>query len=199
MDLLQEFPFFCRIMETERGVVKDIAVLKNEIAMMTSREKDREDKIAVLEKQIQVLSSIEKDTAQNVSSEADKTETAVMKPDDLKNVILQQQKKYIGPTGMTDDELKKFINDRIAEKISNELLSDIGFINIVISIKELTDEEKNNLLTACEKIERLTVAQAGENAGGITEAGQKAERMIAEEIVKTARLLLTKPVEEIKK
>lgn len=159
-------------------------------------------KIAKLESQIETLNRVGQ-----VQTQPDNQSRPEVKPDELVKLIKEQQATYVKESWgtydyqcFTDNDLNNFINSRIPERIANNLRSDNHFIDIVLSIKRMPPSEWQELKKVSLNTYKPTWGQLGSiSREGQTEAGQKAEKMIAKAIVDLASELLNRPEEEIRR
>ena len=93
----------------------------------------------------------------------------------------------------TDADLNVFIKNNKPEAIAEQVARTREFIEVVMSIKHLSQNESENLLNSSTKPLRQTWAQIGMiSREGQTEAGQQAEIIIAQAIVQKTKTLLNK-------
>jgi hypothetical protein len=91
----------------------------------------------------------------------------------------------------TDADLEQFVDAQRPSQIAEEYRADKSFLAIVIALQKLTPEERQAILTAAKKPLRPTWGELGRvSREGQTEAGRKAEILIAEAIVSQAQELL---------
>lgn len=130
-----------------------------------------------------------------------------VKPEELITIIKIQQKKYVKESWgthayqcFTDDDLKKFEDDKVPIKIVEKLKTDNKFIDIVLAIKDMTPSDWQDLKERSLSTYKRTWTELGKvDREGQTEAGQKAEKMIAEAIVDLVIEFIKKSREEIKR
>ena len=128
-------------------------------------------------------------------------------PKKLLEIIRQQQlnnvKESYGEWAyqcFTDDDLNRFVEKKIPSEIANQLKQNNQFLEVILAIKKLQPSKSQKLLDKCLKISRPTWAELGKiSREGQTEAGQKAEKMIAKSIVDLVKELYKLPDDEIKK
>jgi hypothetical protein len=122
------------------------------------------------------------------------TPEAVAARDGLAKITQKQQKANVRESFgelahecFTWDDLNKFVRAKTAEQIARRLQGDADFIRIVTALRALSPTERSVVLEACRKPFRPTWAQLGRiSSAGTTVAGQMAEQMIADAIVKMA-------------
>jgi len=118
-----------------------------------------------------------------------------VKPDKLIEIIKEQQEKNVklsyneaASQNFSDLDLANFIREKKTAKIAEELKRDNEFLDTVIAIKAMLPSERQRLLERALTMYKPTWAQLGRIApAGQTEAGQKAEKMIAETVVNLVR------------
>jgi hypothetical protein len=128
-------------------------------------------------------------------------------PEDLIKIIKDQQASYVkeswGTEGyqcFTDVDYNNFINSKIPEKVLINLKKDNKFIDVVLAIKQMPSSKWQELKELCLKTYKPTWAEQGSiSRSGQTDAGQKAEKMIAQTVVKLVVELLNKTDDDIKK
>lgn len=116
-------------------------------------------------------------------------------PQQLIEYVKGKQKQYVRESYgemahqcFTDDDLDRFIHKRVVDRITQEIDNDPVFDDIVLAVKNLSEYEQAALLDSASKTYKPTWAQMGSiNIAGQTEAGQKAEKMIAEAICNLVR------------
>jgi len=168
-------------------------------------------KIAKLEEQVRTL----RETIQLKSNIKESSliipkkhqEEPKVKPEKLITIIKEQQKKYVRESWdtdayqcFTDEDLEKFEDSGIPRKIVEKLKKNNQFIDVVLAIKEIPPSKWQDLKERSLKTYKPTWAELGKiSREGQTEAGQKAEKTIAEAIVELVVELLKKSKEDIKK
>lgn len=116
---------------------------------------------------------------------------STVKPETLREIIEEQQKKNVRETHgiwahqcFTDDDLNQFIQSGQPAKIARSLKGSKRFIAVVSALKKMPSAQRQKLLSSCRRPLRKTWAQLGRiSPEGQTEAGQQAERLIADAIV----------------
>jgi hypothetical protein len=129
-----------------------------------------------------------------------------VKPDQLIDIIKEQQRIHVKESfgveayqSYTYKDLEKFAQSRTPEIIAQKLKNDSEFIDIVLAIKQMPSAERQKLLELGVNTFKKTWAQTGKiDPAGQTEAGQTAEKMIAESIVNLVKELSKHSVEQIK-
>ena len=126
----------------------------------------------------------------------------------LIGAVLTEQAACVGDSvgiwahqAFTDEDLKEFVADNKVEKISQSLKTSKPFIEIIDGMRSMNAAKQQELLQQAASTYRPTWAERGtdphtssveELKKGQTEAGNTAERMIAEAVVTVARSLLEK-------
>jgi hypothetical protein len=162
-------------------------------------------RIAKLETQIEELNKTENQVVTRGEQKNEQIQSEV-NPKELITIIKDQQASYVkdswGPESyqcFTDVDLDNFNSSKIPEKISYNLKKDAKFIDLVLAIKQMPASKWKELKEICLKTYKPTWAeQGGINKNGQTDAGQKAEKKVANTIVKLVVELLEKSVDEIK-
>jgi hypothetical protein len=130
-----------------------------------------------------------------------------VKPEELCPIIERQQRTHVKESfgewaseSFTEDDLRRFQEQDIPRRITNELKRDNTFISVVLAIQALPPNKRQSLLEACTKPLHPTWAQLGKiSPEGQTDAGQKAEIMIATAVVDLVKTLVRLPRSEIEK
>ncbi len=130
-----------------------------------------------------------------------------LNPEELVNIIKEQQKSYVKESrgessseSFTIEDLAQFDKSKTLATIINQLKRDNRFIDIVLSVKQMKPSKRQELLLRCSQIARPTWKQLGKiSPDGQTEAGQKAEKQIASAIVDLVKNLIRQSDEDIKK
>ncbi len=156
-------------------------------------------KIAKLENQIETLNKVSP-----VQSQSENPDRPEVNPDELVNLIKEQQSIYVRESRneydcFTDNDLNNFITSRITTTIVNNLKRDNHFIDIVLAIKKMPLSEWQKLKTVSLNTYKPTWGQQRViNSNGQTEGGQRAEKMIATAIVNFVIELLNKSEKDIR-
>jgi hypothetical protein len=145
-------------------------------------------------------------TLEQLRQDSSVTELGDARPEKLADIIREQQKAHIktstGETAwqaFTDDDLKKFIDDRVAEQVAEDLKHDDLFISVVVTVKQMPPAQRQALLRSCDKLFHPTWAQLGRiGPEGTTEAGQRAEILIANAVVSMVKDLLRLSPEQLR-
>ena len=132
---------------------------------------------------------------------------SITKPDKLIEIIKQQQGKNVREShgeeasqNFSESDLANFIKGKKTTKIAEELKRDNEFIDTVFAIKAMPPNERQKLLERASNTYKPTWAELGKiDPHGQTEAGQKAEKMIADTIVNLVKELSNLSDEDIKK
>lgn len=119
-------------------------------------------------------------------------------PDELVSIIHEQQKLHVKESWgelasqcFTDNDLTRFIEAKSAERIATALKRDPRFLDVVLAIRQMEPGKRGALLIAADKPLRPTWAELGGiSRDGQTEAGQKAEQIVASAIVALVRELV---------
>ena len=158
-----------------------------------------EDSIAVLEKRpvaaVQELNS------------SDPAVSAVVRPERLQGVIQAEQKKYVRESYgqeagqcFTQDDLDSFVKENRLLQIVAELRHSNDFLDLAVGIKMLAPSDRQHLLDASRGLSHPTWRELGRiSPQGQTDAGQKAELLIAGAIVAEIERLIQLPDGAIKK
>jgi beta-glucanase (GH16 family) len=125
---------------------------------------------------------------------------SAVQPEDLVGIIKKQQGANVRVSygewagqNFSDLDLERFIRVKMATRIANRLKSDQRFLKVVHAIEKMPENEMKDLLTRCLTISRPTWAELGRiSSRGQTDAGQTAELLIGEAIVKLVRTLIAK-------
>ncbi len=116
-------------------------------------------------------------------------------PQQLLECIQEKQRQYVRESYgemahqcFTDDDLSKFIQRGVTDEIVQSLSRDSAFDDIVIAIKNMPANEQTLFLRKASSTYKPTWADLGRiDRAGQTEAGQRAEMMIAEAICKLVK------------
>jgi hypothetical protein len=104
----------------------------------------------------------------------------------VKRVQREHVRESFGEAGhecFTDDNLEEFQRNRIPETICDRLSINDGFIELVKDITNLEAREKSSILKELRTVYKPTWAEIGRiSPEGQTDAGQEAERQIANAI-----------------
>lgn len=127
-------------------------------------------------------------------------------PNALVSIIQNKQKLHVKESWgelahecFTDNDLKNFISNRTASRISLELKHNPQFLDVVFAIRKMEHSERLALLKSANKPLRDTWAKLGKiTREGQTLAGQKAEQLIAQAIVDLVNTLIKLPEREFK-
>lgn len=128
-------------------------------------------------------------------------------PDTLIQIILREQRdnvreSYAESAGQnfSDVNLQNFKKTGKLAEIIKRLKTDAEFLDVVLAIKRMTPSARQKLLHQGLNTFKPTWQQLGRiDRAGQTDAGQEAERMIAEGIVNLVKELSARSDEEIKK
>lgn len=119
---------------------------------------------------------------------------------ELIEIIKQKQKKYVKESYgeaanqcFTDIDLKKFKKSDKIQIIIDELKNDKRFIAAVSALNNLPPDEQQELLDSAMSTYKPTWAELGEiSRKGQTDAGQEAEKLIAEAVVNLIKKVMHK-------
>jgi hypothetical protein len=127
-------------------------------------------------------------------------------PERLIDIISQLQVEYVRESfGLqsgqcfTDVDFKKFMHEKTPDKIVEGLRSDQDFIAVVNAIRDMNSERRSALLDRARGHYKRTWAELGldprttsanELRRGQTDAGQQAEKLIAEAVVDLVRQMI---------
>lgn len=125
----------------------------------------------------------------------------------LSQIIKKQQKRYVKESCgtldyqcFTEKDLERFKGNRTTTVVTNSLQQDISFWRVILWLKNLPTERKENMFEQAKETYKPTWAELGEvSCKGQTQAGQEAERMIADAVEKLARDLEKRPEQDILK
>jgi hypothetical protein len=158
------------------------------------------EQINQLEKQL----AVSEKSSKPIENSSEYTVTEV-RPSNLEEVIKNQQKSNVKASHsehncFTSKDLEMFKNQKKHNQIVADLMNDNSFIDLIISIKNMTPTERQALLSRCANISKPTWNSLGEiSSKGQTDAGNEAELLIAEAIVAKVKEVSGLPLEEIKK
>lgn len=118
----------------------------------------------------------------------------ISNPDEkLIELIKSYQTRYVKKStgtydyqAFTDNDLIKFYDRKVTDKLERKLSEDGEFLGLVLAIKEITPQEWGKLKNEALLVFKPTFGEAGgvkADGSAQTEAGQEAEREIAETIV----------------
>lgn len=121
-------------------------------------------------------------------------------PTILIKIIKTEQNRYVKESYgeaanqcFTDIDLEVFKKSNVTNKIIKELRKDKQFIKAVSTLKNKSPDEQQKLLDEAMKTYKPTWAELGAiNKNGQTDAGQKAERLIAGAVVNLINEILKK-------
>jgi len=130
-----------------------------------------------------------------------------VRPDKLLEIIKQQQRLHVKESYgelanqcFTENDLRKFVSDRQATQIADELKRSNELLDIVQAVKAMAPTDRQNLLEAGLHTYKPTWEQLGKvDRQGQTVAGQNAEKMIAEAIVNLVKNLSKLSDDDLKK
>ena len=160
------------------------------------------EKLAKMEEKVQHLESSGVDSNSETSKEPSKVNAGK-----LVNIIQDQQRSSVKESCgveayqcFTDSNLNDFIKTNVPTQITEKLKANNEFIEVVLSVQAMRPNDQQKLLSSCQQPLRKTWAQLGRiSCEGQTDAGQRAEVLIASAIVDLIKELIKLPPEEIKK
>ncbi len=126
------------------------------------------------------------------------------KPEQLILIIQEQQSENVRESYgelahqcFTDDDLTRFVQTKTPETITDSLKRDPQFLDVVLAIRVMQPGQRAELLKSVNRPLRPTFGALGRiSREGQTEAGQKAEVMIAGAIVNLVKELVNMPEAE---
>jgi hypothetical protein len=135
-----------------------------------------------------------------------KSPDARPRPDTLMRVIQDEQQKAVKRSygelagqNFSEDNLRSFTTDKVPARVVSELRSDNRFLDLVLAIKCMPPSQRQALLRRARATYKPTWADLGRvDPKGQTEAGQKAEKQIAEAIVGLVESLVALPADSIR-
>jgi hypothetical protein len=118
----------------------------------------------------------------------------------LISVIKQEQSRYVkGSTGLnknecfTDEDLAKFEENNTTMKLKNYLQNSKDFRNLVKNIVDMNQNDRTELFSEARNTYKPTFTEIGKvSSAGQTDAGQKAEKEIANTIVDLTDSLISR-------
>jgi hypothetical protein len=130
-----------------------------------------------------------------------------MRPEALLETVKEQQRRNVRESFgelsgqcFTDADLQKFIDAKRPAKIAEDLKTDKSFLAAVLALRNLAPPDRQRILDSAAKPLRPTWTELGRiSREGQTEAGQRAEVLIAEAIVAQARALMALPEAELQR
>ena len=159
------------------------------------------ERITRLETQIDNLKEQIHQTSPTILHQESKTlspQEPKTKPEKLISIIQEQQRKNVKESWgelahqcFTDDDLAHFVQSKRTEQITESLKRNPDFLDVVSAIRQMKPGERKKLLISADKPLRPTWSELGRiSREGQTEAGQKAERMIATSIVNLVKKMV---------
>jgi hypothetical protein len=128
-------------------------------------------------------------------------------PDKLISIIKEQQNLYVKEsTGtmdyqcFTDRDMQNFIDKNVPNIIRTNLLKSNEYLSVIIVVKRMDPINRQNLLQLAQNTFKPTFAEFGgisKKGQAQTEAGQNAEKMIAQAVTDLTKNLLKKTETEI--
>jgi hypothetical protein len=115
--------------------------------------------------------------------------------DSLAEIVKSMQKRYVRESWgerafecFTDRDLERFHADGIPNRVATELATDKRFLAVKKTIRSLPVTQQDEVLTRAASTYKPTWAQIGKiDRSGQTDAGQQAEKEIAEVIVELVK------------
>jgi hypothetical protein len=140
----------------------------------------------------------EKTTSSTISDSIHKK--VIISPDRIIGIIKEQQSIYVKESigqmdyqCFTESDLQNFISKNIPNVIKLNLQKSNEYLTVVLAIKEMDPVARQNLLMSAQSTFKPTWEELGEiSKKGQTEAGQNAEKLIAQAIVDLTKSLLKK-------
>ena len=161
--------------------------------------------VAVLEEKIQTL----EEQGQTSTEAPNNHQSSIQKvqPEKIIRIIEERQRKHVRKStgelaheSFTEDDLTQFIENKTPERITATLKTDKSFIEVAIAIKQLPASERETLLETGRNTFRPTWAELGRiDPEGQTDAGQEADKLIAEAIVQLTQELINKSDSDLEK
>lgn len=197
------------VIEVAAGIILGLGAtlfwLLPELASMKEQVATLKDEVATLRQNKEQIQSQPTQNSSNTIPEP--IRSARVKPELLAEIIMEQQRKNIKESYgeqayqcFTDEDLRQFVQNETPQKVTDALKWDNRFIDLVLAIKDMNPSDRQKFLNSCLRPLRQTWAQLGRiSPEGQTEAGQRAEMMIATSIVDLAKNLVSLSVEDIKK
>jgi hypothetical protein len=163
------------------------------------------EKIARLEERVTNIKE-NLDKIRSVANSIENADSSITSdPFKLKDLIRNQQSQnvktsYSETNCFTDIDLAAFIKEKKQDKIVSDLMNDNSFIDLIISIKNMTPSARQTLLDESKKIAKPTWGELGGiSTNGQTETGKQAELLIANAIVSKINEMIKLPIDQLKK
>ena len=180
------------------GIASMFYVNAQRIARLEERVAQTQSPVAVIDEAETLIS--------DSAAHADRSEKAVQ-PEILTKIIQDSQRENVRESFgemsgqcFTENDLNNFIGSKRPFKIAEDLRTDKTFLAAVLSLQKMSPQNRQNFLNSANKPLRPTWEELGEiSANGQTDAGQKAEKLIAEEIITQVKVLLALPVKELQR
>ena len=181
------------------SVFSGAIILHGKIERMDERTKNLEKQIEEVKTQVKELETKLK------TIDVQTPDTSISEnPSQLTDIIKEKQKQYVRISRtendcFTSENLASFKKERIPDKIVAELMEDNHFIDLIISIKNMSPAERQKLLDRCANTSKSSWAELGKiTPEGQTEDGKNAELLIARAIVAEVKKISNLPLEKIK-
>ena len=126
-------------------------------------------------------------------------------PSKLVDIIKEQQRQHVKASYTEQncfsvENLESFKKEKKQDQIVAGLMRENSFIDLMISIQNMSPTDKQTLLDECSKTAKPTWGELGKvSSEGQTDAGREAEALIANAIVSQVKKISGLSVEEIKK
>jgi Caspase domain len=131
--------------------------------------------------------------------------TPAVSPDELLEIIKSEQRSKVRESSgvnngqnFSDDMLKEFKGQDVPQSVTERLKHNSYFIDIVLAIKQMRPGTREKLLNEGMRTYKKTWVELGRiSPEGQTDAGQEAERLIAQAIIDLVMELSKLPTEKI--
>lgn len=163
-------------------------------------------KLATLESEIDQLKNKPVENGpKGSSSHPAAFKSSTVNPEELLAIIKSQQKAEVKESSgesasqnFSKKDFDDFKKKNVPKSVADKLKHDNHFIDVVLAIKQMDPTPRQDLLDLGVQTYKNTWTQLGKvSTEGQTEAGQEAERMIAEAIVHLVGELYNLPAEKI--
>ncbi len=171
-------------------------------ASFSSRISYLEGLIASLERSVEVCEQVSSDPdAPEQPDGAQRTDPPLLaprSPDSLTTIIADLQRTHVRESfgefagqNFSAEDLARFESDAVPDVIADSLRRDARFLSTILGLKAADAADQQAILRAANRPLRRTWAEIGAvSREGQTEAGNRAERMIAAAVVALAQELL---------
>lgn len=131
--------------------------------------------------------------------------TPTVSPDELLEIIKSAQRPEVRESfgvykgeNFDEDMLKEFKKQNVPQLVTERLKHNSYFIDVVLAIKQMRPGAREKLLSEGMRTYKKTWKELGKiSPEGQTDAGQEAERLIAQAIVDLVKELYTMPTEKL--